>query len=85
MKQSEFLRWLMQHGVQVKQGAKHLKLYANGEQTILPRHPSTELKQALVDAVKKKLRLVRSRVDSQQRRLPCNIPPFFHPVPRAGT
>ena len=52
MKQSEFLRWLMQHGVQVRQGAKHLKLYANGEQTILPRHPSKELKQALVDAVK---------------------------------
>jgi mRNA interferase HicA len=57
MKQSEFLRWLMRHGVEVKHGAKHLKLYANGEQTILPRHPSKELKQALVDGVKKKLKL----------------------------
>jgi mRNA interferase HicA len=57
MKQSEFLRWLMQHGVEVKQGARHLKLYANGEQTILPRHPSKELKQPLVDGVKKKLKL----------------------------
>lgn len=53
MKQSEFLCWLTQRGVHVKQGSKHLKLYANGEQTILPRHPSKELKQALVDAVKK--------------------------------
>jgi mRNA interferase HicA len=57
LKQNEFLRWLMQHGVEVKHGAKHLKLYANGEQTILPRHPSKELKQALVDGVKKKLKL----------------------------
>ena len=57
MKQSEFLRWLTQRGVHVKLGSKHLKLYANGEQTISPRHPSKELKQALVDAVKKKLML----------------------------
>lgn len=57
MKQSEFLRWLKHQGVVVENGAKHLKLYANGEQTILPRHPSKELKQPLIDAIKKKLKL----------------------------
>lgn len=57
MKQSEFLRWLQDQGVRVENGSKHLKLYANGEQTILPRHPSKELKQPLVDGVKKKLKL----------------------------
>jgi mRNA interferase HicA len=57
VKQSEFVRWLSRQGVVFKQGTKHLKLYANGEQTILPRHPSAELKQALVDGVKKKLKL----------------------------
>lgn len=57
MKQSEFVRWLKAQGVVVKQGAKHLKLYANGEQSTLPRHPGKELKQPLVEAVKKKLKL----------------------------
>lgn len=57
MKQSEFLRWLRHHGVLVENGKNHLKLYANGEQTILPRHPSKELKQPLIEGVKKKLKL----------------------------
>ncbi|KIA82002.1 mRNA interferase [Chromobacterium piscinae] len=57
MKQSEFVRWLIAQGVEIKNGSKHLKLYHNGEQTILPRHPSAELKQPLVEGVKKKLKL----------------------------
>lgn len=57
MKQSEFVRWLTQQGATFKDGSKHLKVYLNGEQTILPRHPSKELKQPLVDGVKKKLNL----------------------------
>ena len=57
MKQSEFLRWLKEQGVRVENGKKHLKLYANGKQTILPRHPAKELKQPLVDGVKKALEL----------------------------
>lgn len=57
MKQSEFVRWLLKHGVDIKDGTKHLKLYYNGKQTILPRHPAKELKQPLVDGVKKKLGL----------------------------
>ena len=57
MKQSEFVRWLSQQGAVFKNGKSHLKVYLNGEQTILPRHPSKELKQHLVEGVKKKLKL----------------------------
>lgn len=57
MKQSEFVRWLSQQGAVFKNGKGHLKVYLNGEQTILPRHPSKELKQPLVEGVKKKLKL----------------------------
>ena len=57
MKQAEFVRWLLTQGVEIRNRTKHLKLYCNGEQTILPRHPSSELKQPLVDGVKKKLKL----------------------------
>ena len=57
MKQSEFVRWLTQQGATFKDGTKHLKVYLNGEQTTLPRHPSKELKGPLVEGVKKKLKL----------------------------
>jgi mRNA interferase HicA len=57
VKQSEFVRWLSQQGATFKDGTKHLKVYLNGERTTLPRHPSKELKQPLVEGVKKKLKL----------------------------
>lgn len=57
MKQSEFVRWLEQQGATFKQGSKHLKVYLNGQQTLLPRHPSKELKKGLVEGVKKRLKL----------------------------
>lgn len=57
MKQSEFVRWLKAHGVEIREGTKHLKLYYNGQQTTLPRHPSQELKTGLVEGVKKQLKL----------------------------
>lgn len=57
MTHSEFVRWLMRHGVQVSHGKKHLKLYLNGAQSVLPRHPAQELKLGLVQAVKKQLKL----------------------------
>jgi len=57
VKQSEFVRWLKQQGATFKDGTNHLKVYLNGEQTILPRHPSKELKMPLVEGVKKKLKL----------------------------
>lgn len=57
MKQSEFVRWLVQRGARFEEGAKHLRVFCNGEQSTLPRHPSKELKQPLIAGVKKKLKL----------------------------
>ncbi|MYM37277.1 addiction module toxin, HicA family [Duganella sp. FT94W] len=57
MKQSEFVRWLKQQGATFSEGTNHLKVYLNGRQTILPRHPAKELKTGLVEGVKKQLKL----------------------------
>lgn len=57
MKQSEFVRWLKQNGATFKDGTNHLKVYLNGKQSTLPRHPSKELKTGLVEGVKKQLNL----------------------------
>lgn len=57
MKQSEFVRWLSKQGATFKDGSRHLKVYLNGQQTVLPRRPSEELKTGLVEGVKKQLKL----------------------------
>lgn len=57
MKQSEFKRWLADQGATFEQGKKHLKIYLNGKQSHLPRHPATELKTGLVEGIKKQLGL----------------------------
>ena len=57
VKQSEFVRWLKLKGATFKEGTNHLKVYLNGKQTILPRHPGKELKTGLVEGVKKQLNL----------------------------
>lgn len=57
MKQSEFVKWLRQQGATFKDGTNHLKVYLNGKQSHLPRHPAKELKTGLVEGVKKQLDL----------------------------
>ena len=57
MKRSEFLKYLLARGVTVKDGSKHSKLYYNGRQSVLPRHPSIELKKGTIEGVKKQLGL----------------------------
>lgn len=57
MKQSEFVRWLTLQGATFQDGSRHLKVYLNGKQSLLPRHPSKELKKGLVEGVKKQLGL----------------------------
>ncbi len=57
MKQSEFLRWLASKGATFENGTKHLKVYLNGKQSHLPRHPSADLNTWLVEGVKKQLKL----------------------------
>ena len=57
MKQSEFVRWLSAQGATFKDGKNHLKVFLNGQQSHLPRHPAKELKTGLVEGVKKQLKL----------------------------
>ncbi|WP_374258317.1 type II toxin-antitoxin system HicA family toxin [Aquabacterium sp.] len=57
MKISEFRRWLESQGVRIENGTKHWKLYLNGRQTTLPRHPSQELTEGLRQAILKQLGL----------------------------
>jgi len=51
MKQSEFKRYLADNGATFKQGSKHLKVYLNGKQSTMPRHPSSELGEGLRKAI----------------------------------
>lgn len=55
MKISEFRRWLEAQGVRTEEGTRHTKLYFNGKQSTLPRHPSQELKEGLRKAILKQL------------------------------
>jgi mRNA interferase HicA len=55
MKQSEFKRWLSSQGATFKQGTKHLKVYLNGKQTTMPRHPGHEIGEGLRKAILKQL------------------------------
>ena len=57
MKQSQFKRWLEAQGAQFRQGSKHLKVYLDGRQSTLPRHPSHEIGEVLRKAIIKQLGL----------------------------
>ncbi|EMC0409893.1 type II toxin-antitoxin system HicA family toxin [Vibrio fluvialis] len=57
MKHSEFLKWLVEQGVEVREGSKHTKLYYNGRQSTFPRHPAKELGKGLEKRIKKQLGL----------------------------
>lgn len=57
MKQSEFKRWLAAQGAIFKQGKSHLRVYLNGKQSTLPRHPSHEIGEGLRQAILKQLGL----------------------------
>lgn len=57
VKQSEFRRWLAGQGATFQDGARHLKVYLNGRQSTLPRHPSHEIREGLRKAILKQLGL----------------------------
>ncbi|RKR45897.1 type II toxin-antitoxin system HicA family toxin [Paraburkholderia sp. BL17N1] len=46
-----------EHGATFKEGSNHTKVYPNGKQTTLPRHPSAELKEGTRRAILKQLGL----------------------------
>jgi mRNA interferase HicA len=55
VKQSEFRRWLASQGAEFENGANHLKIFLNGKQTTMPRHPSHEIPEPLRKAILKQL------------------------------
>jgi mRNA interferase HicA len=57
MKQSEFKRWLTERGASFKQGRRHIKVYLNGRQCVMPRHPSHEISEKLRKGILKQLGL----------------------------
>ncbi|MDK2377305.1 type II toxin-antitoxin system HicA family toxin [Serratia fonticola] len=57
MKQREFQRWLATQGAEFSNGSNHLKIYLNGKQTIMPRHPGKEIPEPLRKAILKQLGL----------------------------
>lgn len=57
MKTSEFKRWLAEQGCTFKEGSNHTKVYLNGKQTVLGRHPGKELKKGTMEGIKKRLGL----------------------------
>ncbi|WP_454763590.1 type II toxin-antitoxin system HicA family toxin [Cupriavidus campinensis] len=57
MKQSEFKRWLAEQGCTFKEGSCHTRVYLNGRQSTLPRHPGQEMKTGLLKAIKRQLEL----------------------------
>lgn len=57
VKQSEFKRWLAAQGVEFKDGTNHLKLFYQGRQTVMPRHPGKEIPEPLRKSILKQLGL----------------------------
>lgn len=57
MKQSEFQRWLAAQGATFSHGTRHLKVFLNGKQTVMPRHPSQEIGEGLRKSILKQLGL----------------------------
>jgi mRNA interferase HicA len=57
VKQSEFKRWLGQQGATFREDTRHLKVYLNGRQTVLPRHPGHELSEPIRKAILKQLNI----------------------------
>lgn len=53
MKQSEFRRWLGRQGATFADGGKHLKVYLNGRQSTMPRHPGKEIAERTRKAILK--------------------------------
>lgn len=58
MKLAEFKRFLASQGARFVEGTKHTKVYLNGKQTTLPRHPSQEIGEGLRRAILKQLGLL---------------------------
>jgi len=58
MDSKQFKKWLAKQGATFQQGkGSHLKVYINGNQSVLPMHGKQELGKGLENAIKKQLGL----------------------------
>ncbi len=57
MKIAEFKAWLQRQGAVFVEGSLHTKVYLDGRQSVLPRHPSRELPEGTRRAILKQLQL----------------------------
>jgi mRNA interferase HicA len=55
MKQSEFKHWLQKRGARFENGKRHIKIYLNGKQSTMPRHPGHEIGEGFRRAVLRRL------------------------------
>jgi mRNA interferase HicA len=55
VKQSEFKRWHASKGATFVEGANHTKVYFQGRQSTLPRHPGKEIREPLRKLILKQL------------------------------
>lgn len=59
MKASEFKRWLQAQGATFVEGSRHTKVFLNGRQSVIPRHPSKEMKEGLRRQILSQLLVLR--------------------------
>lgn len=59
MKASEFRRWLQAQGATFIEGSRHTKVFLNGRQSVIPRHPSKEMNEGLRKTILSHLQLLR--------------------------
>ncbi len=57
MKQSEFMKWLKKQGATFEDGTRHIKVFLNGERSVIPRHPAKEILKGTIESIKKQLKL----------------------------
>jgi len=58
MDSKQFKKWLAKQGATFQQGkGSHLKVFLNGNQSVLPMHGKQELGKGLQNAIKKQLGL----------------------------
>ena len=56
MKYNEFVKELKQQGVIFDERKRHTKLYLNGKQSTLKRHPTQEISNTYANLIKKVLK-----------------------------
>ena len=59
MKHLDFISYLKELGVEIKDGKRHYKAYYKGKQTVIARHPTKDYSRSYMNLIKKQLNLKR--------------------------